>query len=392
MTPRLLLVDTHDRLPGLLPLHAWSALHSSDLVVVRGDDHPFLPALQLADLRVELVGEVTPAAEELPLTRGQLLSGLSGREKAEADWLIDRTEACGVLAYLFGPHDTDAFTRHVGMEAARREIEVEVVYFGAAPRGTALLELVAVQERLLGPDGCPWDREQTHASLAPYAIEEVHELVDAIAEGDPAAIAEELGDVLLQVTFHAELGHRAGTFDIDAVAEGIAAKLVRRHPHVFGDTEVAGAAEVMANWEQIKADEKPERTGPFDGVPRSLPAVALAAKLQSRAERLGFRWTGVEEVADRVAEELGEVLAADGAAETTREVGDLLLAAVALARQLGVDPEHALRQAAQRFRARAERMFAAVGADDGGPVELTAEQWRAAWADAKAGMADDEAT
>ncbi|HUG86175.1 MAG TPA: nucleoside triphosphate pyrophosphohydrolase, partial [Euzebya sp.] len=271
------------------------------------------------------------------------------------------------------PGDTDAFTRTLGMEAARDAIEVEVVYFGLAPKGLKVLDLVAVQERLLAPDGCPWDAEQTHASLAKYAIEEARELAEAIASGDDVAIAEELGDVLMQVTFHAEL---SDTFDIDTVAGGIAEKLVRRHPHVFADGTASTAGEVESSWEDIKATEKPGRTGPFDGVATGLPAMALAAKVQSRAERLGFAWPDLESAGDKVAEELGEALAAEGAEETTAEIGDLLFAAVSMARASGVDPEDALRRAVARFRQRFEDLVAGAGE---GVDKLDAAGWQQRW-------------
>jgi XTP/dITP diphosphohydrolase len=361
---RLLLVDTVDQLPGLLPWHAVQALRTCDLIVLGRADHPLAAALELADERVEVV----PAGVgEAALGRADLLAGLSLADKARAAWVVDRVRAAGSVGYVFGPADTDAFTRTLGMEAAREGIEVEVVYFGLAPKGVRLLDLVAVQERLLAPGGCPWDAEQTHATLAKYAIEEAHELAEAIASDDPAAIAEELGDVLMQVTFHAEI---ADGFDIDAVAAGIADKLVRRHPHVFADGRADTAGEVEASWEQIKAAEKPDRQGPFDGIPTGLPAIALAAKVRSRAERAGLvPPLDADAVGDRLAEGLGGVLAADPAADVgaadgapVDEVGDVLLAAVDLARAAGVDPEDALRRAVARFRARAEEDGAAPAA------------------------------
>lgn len=341
---RLLLVDTVDRLPGLLPWHAYEALRSCDLIVLGRSDHPMAAQLDMAEERYEIL----PAdVGEEALGRTELLAGLSLADKARASWVIDRVTAVGSCAYVHGPGDTDAFTRTLGMEAVRAEIEVEVVYFGVAPKGLELLGLVAVQQRLLAPDGCPWDAEQTHATLAKYAVEEVFELAEAIAAGDDTAIAEELGDVLMQVTFHAEL---SDAFDIDTVAAGIAEKLVRRHPHVFGDGSASTASEVEASWEDIKSAEKPERTGPFAGVPAGLPAMALAAKVQSRAGRAGVEWPDAEAAAEQVADSLGGAMAAEGTLEATVAVGQLLFDAVALARAAGVDPEDALRRAVARFR------------------------------------------
>lgn len=378
---RLLLVDTSDQLPGLLPLHAWSALMSSELVVVGDPEHPFLPHLELAELRCEVVA----ADDDAALSRHDLLSGLTPRDKRRAERVVDRAREVGVAAYLFGPADTEAFTRTLGMEAARAGVEVEVVYFGVAPKGLALLDLVRVEERLRGPDGCPWDRQQTHASLARYAVEEVYELLEAIAADDADAIREELGDVLLQVVFHAQIADDDGRFTIDDVARGIADKLVRRHPHVFADVQVADADEVMANWEELKAAEKPERSGVFDGVPSAQPALGYAAKLQSRAARAGFDWADAA-AADQVHLELVELAEAPDDATAQRVLGDLLFSVVALARRRGIDPEMALRGAARRFRERVEAMLEAA---DRPPSELSRADWEALWQAVKEGIADD---
>jgi len=327
---RLLLIDTADQLPGLLPIHSWSALMSSDLVLVRSEDHPFVPHLDLAELRREVVG-----------SRAQ-----------PAQWIVERVRSEGDVAYLFGPQDGEDFTRTLGLEAARSGVEVEVVYFMLAPKGVELLDLVRITERLRGPGGCPWDQEQTHETLAPHALEEVYELAEAIASGEVDALREELGDVLLQVLFHSQVAEDGGSFTIDDVAKAVAAKLVRRHPHVFGDVEVTGTAEVLANWEVLKAAEKPEREGIFDGVPVAQPALALVAKLQSRAERAGRAPPGDAEA--RVRAELDRLAHAGEAGEHTAAIGDLLAAVVTLARTHGVDPEHALRAAAQRFRSQHE--------------------------------------
>ncbi|MCH8612130.1 MazG family protein [Arsenicicoccus dermatophilus] len=201
--------------------------------------------------------------------------------------------------------------------------------------GERLLDLVAVMDRLRSPGGCPWDAQQTHESLAPYAVEEAHELADAIASGDRDHLVEELGDVLLQVAFHARVGqeHPTAPFDVDDVAAGIVAKLRRRHPHVFGDAVVGGPADVEASWEAIKAQEKPERSGVLDGVPASLPALARATKLATRLERQGR----------------ADLLAAAAPADPGDDVGARLWALVLEARAQGVDPELALRGVVDRI-------------------------------------------
>jgi XTP/dITP diphosphohydrolase len=369
---RLVLIDTVDQLPGLLPLHAWSALSSTDLVLLGDAEHPMVAHLVNADLRHEIVPEPDePAA----LSRRDLLGGVDPVQRARVSWIIDRVREAGATAYVYGPGDSEAFTRALGFEAARSQIEVEVVYFGVAPRGVNLLELVEVERRLRGPDGCPWDREQDHASLAPYAVEEVYELLDAIAGGTSDDIAEELGDVLLQVVFHAQIADDEERFDIDAVARGIVDKLVRRHPHVFGDARADDAASVMANWEQLKAAEKPDRDGVFDGIVDGQPSVPLAVSVQRRAARHGFVWPDTAGAVAKVREELDEVVAASGARQA-HELGDLLLAVIALARHLEIDPDLALRTGVARFRARFERTFELAGDQ---PGELSPAAWLRLW-------------
>jgi len=370
--PRLVLIDTVDQLPGLLPLHAWSALSSTDLVLLGAADHPMADHLANADLRHEAVPEPhEPAA----LSRRDLLGGVDPLQRARVSWIVDRVRATGAVAYLYGAGDTEAFTRALGMEAARSQVEVEVVYFGVAPTGVALLELVQVERRLRGPDGCPWDREQDHATLARYAVEEVYELLEAIAAGDDADIAEELGDVLLQVVFHAQIAADDGRFDIDAVARGIVAKLVRRHPHVFADATAHDAASVMARWEELKAAEKPDRAGVFDGIVDGQPAIPLAAALQQRAASRGFAWPDADGALAAVREALAELERADGVHQA-HELGDLLMAVVAVARQLDIDPELALRAGASRFRARFER---AVELAAGAPDDISPAEWLRLW-------------
>jgi MazG family protein len=208
--------------------------------------------------------------------------------------------------------------------------------------------------RLRAPDGCPWDREQTHQSLARHLLEEAHEVLEAIDAGHPDRLREELGDLLLQVVFHAEMASQEGVFDIDGVAEGITAKLVRRHPHVFGDVEVDSAAQVLVNWERIKTEEKGEH--PIDDeIPATLPALARASKVQRRAAGVGFDWRTKEAALEKVREELAELEEAEPE-RAEEELGDVLFAVAALARRLNVDPESALRRATGRFASRFETM------------------------------------
>lgn len=222
--------------------------------------------------------------------------------------------------------------------------------------GRSVLDLIRVMARLRGPGGCPWDREQTHQSLARHLLEETHETLEAIELGDPQRLREELGDLLLQVVFHAEMAREDGTFDVDDVAEAIIAKLVRRHPHVFGDLHVDSADEVLVNWERIKAEEKGQHPVDED-IPATLPALARASKVQRRAAGSGFDWRTKEAALAKVREELAELEAA-GADRAEEELGDVLFAVASLGRRLNVDPETALRKATRRFGDRFERMKA----------------------------------
>jgi tetrapyrrole methylase family protein/MazG family protein len=224
----------------------------------------------------------------------------------------------------------------------------------ASQGGERLLDLIRVQATLRGQGGCPWDAEQTHASLARHLLEETHELLDAIDAGDRAAIREELGDLLLQVTFHAQIAADEGAWDIDDVAQGLVEKLVHRHPHVFGEVEVSGADEVLVNWEKLKAEEKGERPVEED-IPASLPALARAAKVQRRAAGWGVEWRTAEGALGALREEVDELADARDPANAEEEIGDVLFATVAVARKLGVDPESALRRTIRGFAARYER-------------------------------------
>jgi MazG family protein len=227
--------------------------------------------------------------------------------------------------------------------------------------GERLLDLLKVMHRLRGPGGCPWDHEQTHQSLAPHLLEETYETLEAIDSGDPELLREELGDVLLQVVFHAEMAMQEGTFDIDDVAEGVVSKLIRRHPHVFGDADVDSAAEVLVNWERIKSEEKGEH-GIDEEIPPTLPALARAAKVQRRAAGSGFDWRSKDGAFGKVREELEELEQA-GLDRAEEELGDVLFAVASLARRLDVDPEGALRKATNRFAVRFETMVARAASD-----------------------------
>jgi MazG family protein len=222
--------------------------------------------------------------------------------------------------------------------------------------------LRVLSARLRAPDGCPWDREQTLETLKTYIIEEAYEVVDAISSAEHSTLAGELGDLLFQIVFAAQIAHEQGLFDIDDVCRRIHAKMIRRHPHVFGDVAVSGAGEVVRNWEAIKSRERRD-TGALAGVPRQLPALLKALRITEKAAALGFDWERANDVVAKLEEEVRELsaeLGPDPAARPTEgvreELGDVLFVLANLARQLGVDPEAALQGANEKFA----RRFAAM--------------------------------
>lgn len=260
--------------------------------------------------------------------------------------------------------------------------------------------LRAVMAKLRDPDGgCPWDVEQTFATIAPYTIEEAYEVADAIQRGDMAGLRDELGDLLLQVFFHARMAEEAGHFDYDDVARAIADKMVRRHPHVFGDADIATAEAQTVHWEDLKARERVEKgetvaedASALDGVAIPLPALTRAEKLQKRAARIGFDWPEAAPVIAKIEEELAELRAEmDGGTSRARleeEMGDLLFAVANLARHLKIDPETALRRGNHKFEDRFRRMEKRLRAGGLDPAQASLDDMEAAWQAEKAHDSD----
>ena len=257
--------------------------------------------------------------------------------------------------------------------------------------GATLVRLVGVMRRLLAPNGCPWDREQSLETLRKYVLEEACEVIDAIDSGNREALREELGDLLLQVVFQAELLRKEGRFAIDDVVAGIVDKLVSRHPHVFGDVKADTAAEVLTNWEKIKAKEKQGR-GILGGVPRSLPALVRAQRIGEKVSRVGFDWEDDRGSMEKVREELGELeraIASGDADAKEDELGDTLFALVNLARHLEVDAEGAPRRTIDKFTKRFAHVETRVrenhgGWGDTGKAKLPLETLDRYWEEAKA--------
>jgi tetrapyrrole methylase family protein/MazG family protein len=242
---------------------------------------------------------------------------------------------------------------------------------------------------LRAPDGCPWDQKQTHQSLRPYLLEETYEVLEALDAGDMPALAEELGDLLLQVVLHTQVAIDNGAFKMADVIDHINRKLVRRHPHVFGTVTVDGVAAVTANWEAIKQQEKAAKgekaqaASVLDGVPPALPALAQALSISDRAVRVGFEWPNIEGVMEKVLEEAQEIAEASTQAELESEIGDLLFSVVNLARWRQVDPESALRETNARFTRRFKQMEALATAQGVRLSELPIDALETLWTRAK---------
>jgi tetrapyrrole methylase family protein/MazG family protein len=250
-------------------------------------------------------------------------------------------------------------------------------------------DLVRVIERLRAPGGCPWDREQTHDSIKRNLLEESFEIIEAIEKDDPAKLEEELGDLMMQPLMHATMAKEDGYFTIDDVIAAITYKLIRRHPHVFGDVDAKDSETVLRNWEAIKKTEKAheDRTSALDGVPVTMPALMRAMDISRKAVKVGFEWPDALAVLDKVQEEIEELrveLRAGDHARAKEEIGDLLFALVNLARWLKIDPEESLRQMVDRFSARFRSMEGMAESDNRSLKSLTLEQWDAYWERAKA--------
>lgn len=259
----------------------------------------------------------------------------------------------------------------------------------AEKRRTGFREFVDVVAKLRAPDGCPWDREQTYQSLKRYVLEEGYEVLEAVDSEDPDKLCDELGDLMLQVLMYAQLAAEEGCFDIRDVMGGIVDKLIRRHPHVFGDLSVENSDEVLRNWDAIKSQERPERTSALDGVPKELPALMKALEVSKRAVKVGFEWGSLEGVLEKLDEEIAELKAElpDRDPDKLRgELGDLLFTVVNVARWLRVDPEEALRQMVERFGQRFREMERLAAAEERPLSGRGIEELDRLWDQAKANL------
>jgi tetrapyrrole methylase family protein/MazG family protein len=354
-------------------------------------------------------------AECLVIARTRANETMAWLESSEGGVAFDKVFD---LPYPCDPSDASAISEAILAEARRRDVVYLVpghpvleerastqIYVTARAEGLPLNvialdpevtragvsdfgSLVDVMSRLRHPEtGCPWDKEQSHETLRRYLIEEAYEVIEAIDSGNPDKISEELGDFMLQAVFHAQLGREAGAFDIGDSILAIVEKLIRRHPHVFGEVSVEGSDEVLRNWEQIKRAEKgyEDRKSVLDGIPKDLPALMRALEVSKRVVKVGFEWPTVSEVLDKVEEEIAELRAEIAVGDTRRaeaEMGDLLFTLVNVSRQLKIDPEEALRAMTHRFGARFRHIEAHAATTgrtvDQLPLEEMEEVWQAA--------------
>lgn len=251
---------------------------------------------------------------------------------------------------------------------------------GGVLNHTAFQQLVDIMAKLRSPDGCPWDKEQTHDSLKPYLLEEAYEVLETLDDGDFDGLKEELGDLMLQVVYHAQLADEKGRFSIGDVLDTINQKLMRRHPHVFGQTEIHTAEEQRIHWENLK--KKEGKASVLDGVPKSLPALLRAHRIQQKASTVGFDWEKTEQVWEKVKEEVGELVEVVQTQDTSRieeEFGDLLFALVNLSRFIHVDPENSLRRAVDKFTRRFQKVELTMNALGKNMKEASLDEMDAVW-------------
>jgi tetrapyrrole methylase family protein/MazG family protein len=227
--------------------------------------------------------------------------------------------------------------------------EINIFEDNMADKRNGFENLRRIIDKLRGPEGCPWDKKQTHESLKPFLVEESYEVLQAIDDEVPEKLCDELGDLLLQIMLHAKIADEAGEFNIEDVIEGISLKLIHRHPHVFGKIKAKDEVEVEKNWETLKQRERGEGESILSGVPEQMPALAYSQSIQRRVAGVGFDWKTVEEIIDKLAEEVGEIKQANSQEEKAKEFGDLIFTIANIARRLGIDLEMALRAANRRF-------------------------------------------
>jgi len=370
----VVLVETSDLVPGLLPFQAWDALATADVVLMRDPGtHPSAPSLHAAGLDLAAIEPSALGRDDLLLTRPG-----APDDRRLAKSLVAAVQERGRVVYLLEDAERGLAPALAGM-VAEHDIEIELVFLAQLPRGTELLRAVAVMDQLRDPDGgCPWDLEQDHQSLGRYLVEETYELLDAIASEDDADVMEELGDVLLQVLVHARIATERRAFGVDDVARALTDKLVRRHPHVFAGVEgVDDAAQVQQSWDRLKAEEKGGR-GPLDGIPAGMPGLALLDALLRRVVRMGMMPAAPERIIDDLRTTLERLSEHDGT-DVGELMGRLLVQAAGLARVLGVEADATAREAGARLRTAVDTLVGRAASAGLEPSGLPEHERHAAW-------------
>ncbi len=356
----------------------------------------FSPALNIVD-GLSLVGLLVPS---FPATQAVLITQITNREMASEikltlmasypdEYKVNLVHAAGM--------DSEKIEKIALWELDHSPFigPLSTLYIPAMEAGKSLEDFQEIIARLRAPDGCPWDKEQTHLSLRPYLLEEAYEVLEALDNEDMEHLKEELGDLMLQIVLHTQIAIEDGDFNMTDVLGGISQKLIRRHPHVFGSVQADTADQVVKNWEQIKSEERKSNVdakpkGMLDGIPNALPALVQADQIQDRAKRVGFDWDSFEPVVEKVREELGELLNAKTNQERQSEAGDLLFACVNVIRWLNVDPEMALRETNTRFRRRFAYIEAKASEQGKSMQELGFEAMDALWDEAKQVFAQED--
>jgi len=348
---------------------------------------PF-PRLILMDAFELSVLETPPFPSDSPVLIAQIHSSAMAAEVKLTLAQVLADEYPVVLVHAAGT--PQALLEHVPLYAIDRSWHIGLLtclYVPGNANHASIESLLEVIARLRAPDGCPWDQEQDHRSLRPFLVEETYEALAAIDAGNPTGLAEELGDVLFQVAFHARIAQEEGEFDFSDIVRSIREKLVRRHPHVFAGWKVEGVEQVVENWERLKADEHAQkgrrRDSALDGVETALPALVLAAALQKKAGRSGFEWPDISGVWAKLAEELKELEQAGNLTDQVTELGDVLFVAAHLGNWLGIHPEDALREACTRFRRRFEHMERSAAAQGRAFSDLPLAEMELLWQEAK---------
>jgi tetrapyrrole methylase family protein / MazG family protein len=341
--------------------------------------------LVLLEAQTLVSAHVPPSPPDMPL----LLTDIDSRERALhlKNVLLTTYPAEHVIFLIREGKSSEEKLIDFGDDESSETISL---YIPALGDGTSFESFAEIVAHLRAPNGCPWDREQTHESLRKHLLEESYEAISAIDSGDFADMREEFGDLLLQVVLQSQIAKEEGQFNINQVIQGIHSKIVRRHPHVFGDLELDGVQGVLANWEKLKEKERGEKRkkseetrGLLDGVPRALPALSQAQEYQDRAARVGFDWADVEGVLDKVKEEIEEIQHAESDFELASEIGDLLFALVNVARWKHIDAESALRGTNIKFKKRFAYVEQGAKRQERHLSELSLEEMDSLWNEAK---------